>query len=93
MEYLIKKIDVVMEEFFTNMKYAKQVLNCKGWIYERGNEVRSIILIRRRMDDGTKKFVFKVEQDINSLEDVRYLEIMIKDLEHYLSKLVHLNCA
>ena len=93
MEYLNQRIEVVIQDFFLNMKYAKKVLSCKGWIMERGHEVRSIVLIKRRMADGTKRFVLKVEQNINSFEDVQYLEAMLKDLEHHLSKIVHLNCA
>ena len=89
MEYLSEWIELVMEDFFANLKYAKKVLRCKGWIMERGNELRSIVLIKRRVQNGTKKFLFKIEQDINCLEDVYYLEKMLKDLDAYLSKIVH----
>ena len=92
MESLIERLEVLMDEFFANMKYAKRILSCKGWIMERTNEVRSIILIKRRMADGTKKFVLKFEQDINSLEDVWYLGDMLKNLEHHLSRITNLNC-
>ena len=91
MEYLAQKTELVMEEFFNSMKYAKQFLICKGWILERTNELRIIICIKRRMQDGTKKFVLKFEQDINSLEDVRCIENITEHFEHFLSKKIHLN--
>ena len=93
MEYLSEWIELVMEDFFVNLKYAKKVLSCKGWIMERGNELRSIVLIKRRLQNGTKKFLFKIEQDINCLEDVCYLEKMLKDLDAHLSKIVHFHCT
>lgn len=93
MEYLSNRIELVMEDFFANLQYAKEVLSCKGWIMERGNELRSIVLIKRRVQNGTKKFLFKIEQDINCLEDVRYLEKMLTDLDVHLSKIVHLHCT
>ena len=92
-EYLSQRIELLMEEFFTNLKYAKKFLSCKGWIMERGKDLRSIILIKRRAENGTKKLLFKIEQDINSLEDVRYLEKMLQDLAAHLSKIAHLHCA
>ena len=81
-----------MDEFFTKLKYAKRILSCKGWILERTNEVRSVVVIKRRMADGTKKYLLKFEKDINSLEDVRYLGDMLKNLEHHLSRVANLNC-
>ena len=91
MEYLSNRIELVMEDFFANLQVVKTVLSCKGWIMERGDELRSIVLIKRREQNGTKKFLFKIEQDISSLEDVCYLEKTLNDLEAHLSKIVHLH--
>jgi len=92
MEYLIERVELFMNEFFRNLKYAKRIISCKGWIMERTNEARIIILIKRRMTDRRKKFVLKFEQDINCLEDVWYMGDMLNNMEHHLSRIATLNC-
>ena len=88
----MERVELLMDEFFTNLKYAKRILSCKGWIMERTNEGRVIIVIKKRMADGRKKFVLKFEHDINSLEDVCYVGDMLKNMEHHLSRIATLNC-
>ena len=93
MEYLLQRVEVLMDEFFKNLKYAKKIISCKGWIMERTNEARVIILIKRRMPDGTKKFLLKFEQDIQCMEDVRYVGETLTNMEHYLARIAILNCS